>query len=547
MKLVKNRKYWLVFVVIFGFFSIQAITLDRDKLYEIARNLEIFTNIFKELNKNYVEEIDPAILMKTGIDAMLASLDPFTNYISEARVESFRISTEGKYSGIGAIVREMDGGLVVFELYEDSPALEAGLLLGDEVVEVNGQSTKDKTSEELTEFLRGAPGTAVELLIKREGQEKPMKMNLMRKEINVPNVPHQQLIDNDIAYIHLSTFSEDAGSNVKKALTQLKEEKKLNGIILDLRSNGGGLLREAIAVCNVFIDNEIEIVSTRGKVKERDMVYKTNVAAYDTTTRLVVLIDNKSASASEIVAGSVQDLDRGVLVGQKSYGKGSVQNTAEVGYNSRIKLTTSKYYIPSGRSIQSVKYQNGEPVDIPEKDRKIYYTKKGRPVTGGGGVIPDVVVTKELHPDFVKHLLSQHVIFKYVNQYYRTHDSIPENVEYAFREYGDFIQFYKRMDLKYKSDVERKLELLKKSLEESDDNMVKQISLGDLENKLVVDTDKLFEKYRKAIVFEIEKEIISRYQFKKGKIRHAMRNDPELEKAIELIRNEAEYKKILHI
>jgi carboxyl-terminal processing protease len=271
------------------------------------------------------------------------------------------------------------------------------------------------------------------------------------------------------------------------------------------------------------------------------------VAAYDTTTRLVVLIDNKSASASEIVAGSVQDLDRGVLVGQKSYGKGSVQNTAEVGYNSRIKLTTSKYYIPSGRSIQSVKYQNGEPVDIPEKDRKIYYTKKGRPVTGGGGVIPDVVVTKELHPDFVKHLLSQHVIFKYVNQYYRTHDSIPENVVFDFREYGDFIRFYKRMDLKYKSDVERKLELLKKSLEESDDNMVKQISLGDLENKLVVDTDKLFEKYRKAIVFEIEKEIISRYQFKKGKIRHAMRNDPELEKAIELIRNEAEYKKILHI
>jgi len=547
MKFFKSRKYWLIFVVIFGFFSIQAITINRDKLYEIARNLEIFTNIFKELNKNYVEEIDPAILMKTGIDAMLASLDPFTNYISEARVESFRISTEGKYSGIGAVIREMDGGLVVFEIYEDSPALEAGLLLGDEVIEVNGQSTKEKSSDELTEFLRGAPGTQVELTIKRDGEDKLKKLNLLRKEITVPNVPHQQLIGDDIAYIHLSTFSENAGDNVKKALSQLKADKNLNGIILDLRSNGGGLLREAIAVCNVFVDNGLEIVSTRGKVIERDMVYKTNVAPYDTTTRLVVLIDSKSASASEIVAGSVQDLDRGVLIGQKSYGKGSVQNTVEVGYNSRIKLTISKYYIPSGRSIQSVKYNNGEPVDIPEKDRKTYYTRKGRPVTGGGGVIPDVVIPKKTNPDFVRFLINQHVIFKYVNQYYRAHDSIPGSEQFTFTGYNDFVKFYKGLDLKYKNDVERRFEQLKKSLEESDDDAVKQVNLSDLESKLTTDIDQLFEKNRKSIQFEIEKEIISRYHFRKGKIQHSLRNDPELEKAVELLRNEMEYKQLLHI
>ncbi len=547
MKFFKSRKYWLVFVVIFGLFSIQAITINRDKLYEIAKNLEIFTNIFKELNKNYVEEIDPAILMKTGIDAMLASLDPFTNYISEARVESFRISTEGKYSGIGASIREMDGGLVVYELYEGSPALEAGLLLGDEVIEVNGQSTKDKKSDEITEFLRGAPGTSIELTINRAGEAKPLKLSILRKEITVPNVPHQQLIGDDIAYIHLSTFSDNAGDNVKKALNQLKNGHELNGVVLDLRGNGGGLLREAIAVCNVFVDNGLEIVSTRGKVAERDMVYKTNVAPVDTTTRLVVLIDGRSASASEIVAGSVQDLDRGVLVGQKSYGKGSVQNTVDVGYNSRIKLTISKYYIPSGRSIQSVKYENGEPVDIPEKDRKTYYTRKGRTVSGGGGVIPDVVVTPVARPDFIRHLLNQHVVFKYVNEYYRTHDSIKGTDEFRFTEYADFIRFYNGLDLKYKHDAERRFEQLKKSLEESDDDDLKQVNLADLQGKLTTDVRKLFEKYRKEIIFEIEKEIISRYHFRKGKIQHGLRNDPELEKAIEILRNETEYKKILHI
>ncbi|MFZ1257325.1 MAG: S41 family peptidase, partial [Saprospiraceae bacterium] len=357
----------VILYLVLSSFILFGAAISFNKNFEIAKNIEIFVNVYKEINANYVDETNPATLMKTGIDAMLHQLDPFTNYITEVQIENYRIAIEGKYNGIGVRAKKIGDYVTITEVYKDYPAFKAGIKVGDQVIAINGLDGKGKESEDLFQIVRGMPKSEVEFTVMRPGIKEKLNLKLIRDEVNIPNVPYSAMVNDEIGYVVLSTFTENAGKNIRDAVKKLKaDHSTLKSVILDLRDNGGGLLGEAVEVCNVFIPQGQLVASTRSKLKERDQQYKTQNVPFSAEMPLVVLINSKSASASEIVSGTIQDLDRGVIIGQISYGKGLVQNTKDVGYNAKVKLTIAKYYIPSGRCIQSVKYENGEPVHLPD-------------------------------------------------------------------------------------------------------------------------------------------------------------------------------------
>ena len=538
------KKYVLLISVLF--FALNAFAQENSRLYDIAKNIEIYTNIYKELNKNFVDEIDPDILMKKGVDAMTKSLDPYTKYFSESEAESFRISTQGKYSGIGSIMKNIDSVITVVELYKDSPSYNAGLKIGDKIIEVSGKSTNGKSSKDVANIVRGAPGTEISFTVKSVGQEKLKNVIIKRGEINIPNVPYSGMVNDSIGYIHLSTFTQNAGNNVKKALKALKDSNEVKGVILDLRGNGGGLLREAINVTNVFVDNNEELVSTRGKVKEQNKTYKTNRKAFDLDIPLVVLINNRSASASEIVSGSIQDLDRGVLIGQRSFGKGLVQNVFQIGFNSKVKITISKYYIPSGRCIQSKVYEDGKVVKINKDKRNAFYTKNGRQVYDVGGVLPDIEIENEEFSTFVQNLLKDNIIFKYVNEYVLNNDTISSIEDFEFTNFDKFELFVNNLNYKYKTKTEANIEKLRETLKDDNLDSSIEVNIDKLINIITEDKKSDLSRNQKVIKRLIEKEIIKRYFFNEGKIKDSLKNDEEVKRAIEILNNINEYNNILN-
>ena len=543
----RNKRMLKFFAVLtIAFFGLAATVNNSGKYFEISKNIEIFTNLYKEINTYYVDEVDPAKLMRTGVDAMLESLDPYTNYISESEIEGFRYITEGKSKGIGATIRKYDNDIVVTEPYSNSPAAKAGLKAGDIILAVDGKTTAGKNRDAVDNILRGFPGSQVELTIKRPGENKEMKITLTREEVSLPNVPYSGLVGEDIAYVSLSTFTRNAGRNVADALKKLKEEKSdLKGVIFDLRGNGGGLLTEAVNVSNVFIPKGELVVSLKGKVKEWDRSYKTLNNPIDEEIPLVVLIDEGSASASEIVSGVLQDLDRGVLLGQRSYGKGLVQNTHDVGYNSKVKMTTAKYYIPSGRCIQGVEYKDGEPVNIPDEKRTPFKTRNKRTVLDGGGVKPDVMVKDVTNAQIIKSLRRQHMIFHFATDYALKHETLPSPEEFRFTDFDGFVKFIKDRGFDYKTDSEEMLEKLRAIAK--DENYLGEIDndIKTIESEIDDIKKKDLEKYKSEIIDLIEKEIVSRYYYQKGRIQVGLRNDAEIKQAVELIYNQAEYKKLL--
>jgi len=519
-------------------------TTDHGKFFEIAKNIEIFTNLYKEINTYYVDDLDPAKLMRTGVDAMLESLDPYTNYISESEIEGFRYITEGKYNGIGAQIKIIDDYITITEPYEDSPAFKAGLKAGDQLVAVDGHPAKGKSSEEVNEILKGYPGTAVELTIRRPGEDKDLKIKLVRDEVRVPNVPYHGMVADGIGYVALTTFTRQAGRNVAKGLKALKEENPdLKGVILDLRGNGGGLLAEAVNVCNVFIPKGELVVTTKGKVKDWDRSFKTLNPPVDAEIPLAVLINNNSASASEIVCGVIQDLDRGVLIGQRSYGKGLVQNTRDVGYSSKVKMTTAKYYIPSGRCIQSVEYQDGKPAHIPDERRTPFKTRNGRVVLDGGGLKPDVLMDRDGESDILKTLEEKPLIFNYVTQYCLKHETIPPVEDFHFSEWDGFLGYLYENHFYYDTKSEQVLEKFKEQAKADGYHLE-----GDVEAikvKIIAAEKDNLEKHKAAIINEIEKEISGRYYYRKGKIKIGLRNDEEIKKAVEVLKDKELYKNLL--
>lgn len=534
----------IILISIVALLGISATSIQQDKLYEISKNIEIFINVYKELNANYVDDLDPNQLMRVGLDAMVASLDPYTNYISESQVASYMINTEGRYEGIGAIVEKIGDYVTIVEPYEGSPVLEVGLKAGDMIIGIEGQSTLGKSREEVTSFYRGVPGTKVRLKIQTpKGEIKDVDVE--RSEVSTPNVPYSGFVSEDIGYIALSVFTADASKNIKKALKDLKEENSnIKGLILDLRDNGGGLLREAINISNIFIPKDKEVVSVKSKVRERDETYRTMTTPDDTEIPLVILINKNSASASEIVSGVIQDYDRGVLMGQRSYGKGLVQNTREVGYNSRIKLTTSKYYIPSGRCIQSVMYEDGEPVDIPDDKRSKFKTSNGRIVLDGGGISPDVKLDLPQSSELLSALKKDYMIFKFTNAYIENVDTSMANNEIVFDEFNTFISFLEDQKFSYETEAEELLNELR--------SQIRAVDVSKLDQQLKIIDQSLnqmkmtaYEANKSAIIDAIEIEIATRLAYQRGKAFQRLKNDAEIDEAVKLLNDPARYQSIL--
>jgi len=512
--------------------------------FDIAKNLEIFANAYKEINQNYVDVLDPGKLMRLGLDAMLEGLDPFTNYISETDIEGYRYQTDGKYNGVGAVARKRGDYVVISDIYENSPAQKCGMKVGDEIRSIDGQNAKGRSEEAVLEFLRGFPGTEASIRVYRPIENKEHTLTLERADVTIPNVPHSGFVADGIGYINLTTFTQDAGKNIGDAFNQLRlKNPEIKGLILDLRNNGGGLLVEAVNIVNLFIPPGELVVATKGKAPEKNSTFKTRSTPIDQKIPLVILINKKSASASEIVSGALQDLDRAVLIGQLSYGKGLVQNTADVGFNAKIKLTISKYYIPSGRCIQSTRYKNGEPVEIPESERALFKTRNGRPVYDGGGVKPDIVLPKDTATGVVKALLDQFLVFDFATKYAAEHSSIDSIEVFSFTDWEGFRLFVKEKKFKYETESEKKLKELKEVATREKWAVLEQISA--MEQAITAEKEQEMERNKAAIISEIESEIVGRYFFQRGKVRKSLVNDPEIKAAVDLLNDSSRYQKIL--
>jgi len=518
--------------------------VNNNKLFEITKNIEIFSTVYQELNANYVDEIDPGQLMKIGIDAMMNSLDPYTRFYSENQIERYKFLTEGKYDGMGARAQKIGKYLTIIEPYEGHAAQKAGLKAGDKIIAVGGQSAVDKPEEEIRAMFRGAAGTELPITIQSYGSDEMRDVVLSRSEVNVPNVPYKGMLDENTGYIVLTTFTQNAAKNIAKAYGNLKEANpQMNALILDIRDNGGGLLREAVNITNLFIPPGEEVVITKGKVRERDNIYKTTQPMLDGEIPIVVLINKSSASASEIVSGVIQDLDRGVIMGQRSFGKGLVQNTKSLGYNNNMKLTTAKYYIPSGRCIQGKEYKDGEPLDIADDRRGVFYTRNNRPVLDGGGVTPDVPLEKPAKPSVIKALEKQFVIFNFVNEYTLSIDSIASPKDYRFTDYDQFKTYVREMNFTYDNEAEKLLQELQEKPEGQIDGV--EVHLNALEKELVAQKKAELDTYKADIIRLIEQDIVSRFHYQNGKIQQRLDTDPELDAAIELLQDTKRYKAIL--
>ncbi|MCS6991367.1 MAG: S41 family peptidase [Chitinophagales bacterium] len=524
-----------------------------NNFFEISKNLDIFATLFREVNTYYVEEIKPAELIKTGIDAMLESLDPYTTYISEADIESYRFQTTGKYGGIGALIRKIGDDIVIAEPYKGFPADKAGLRVGDRIIEVDGKSTKGKTVEDVSKILKGTPGTEVKVTILRPNEKQPVVKTLIREEVKISSVPYAGLLEGNIGYVRLTQFTENCSQEVAAAIRKLREKAPLTGLVLDLRGNPGGLLHEAVNVSNLFIEKGKEIVSTRGKVKEWDKTYTTLNAALEPNLPLAVLINRGSASASEIVSGVVQDYDRGVTIGQKTFGKGLVQTTRQLSYGTQLKVTTAHYYTPSGRCIQAINYAQRNPDGsvgkIPDSLKNAFKTRAGRIVYDGGGIDPDIVVEeRELQPITVS-LLSKNLIFDYATLYHQQNPTIAPARQFQLTdaEYDHFVQWLRDKDYDYVTKSEEKLKEFR--------DMVKKEAYWDairehyaaLEKEMSHDKEKDLLKFKDEIKEFLEQEIALRYYYQDGRIEASLSADPVVQKAIEVLQDTAQYKKILQV
>lgn len=524
-------------------FTTIAATLPNDKFFEIMKAIEIYTNVYKEVNTYYVDEIEPSQLMRTGIEAMVGSLDPYTNYISEADVENAKLKMSGEYQGIGAEIEFLEGKATIMQLFRDQPADAAKLKVGDQILAVDGQDALNKNLEQLDGIMRGFPGTTMELTIDRPGKG-VINIDLTRGKVERPNVPYYGMLDKNVGYVALTTFTQRAGANVKKAVESLRAENpNLAGVVLDLRGNGGGLLNEAVDIVNIFVPKDELVVTTRGKVKDWDRAYKTKNNPVDLSLPVAVLINGKSASASEIVSGALQDYDRGVLIGQRSYGKGLVQNIMETGYSSRVKITTAKYYIPSQRCIQSVRYENGEPVNIPDSERATFKTKAGRTVLDGGGVSPDIALPVLGGDRIAQGLLDEHIIFDYVNQWAQNHPSIDTVTEFRFNDWANFQSFLGQSDFAFTSQAEQ---LLEKAAQKADsEGYAINDQLKAIQEKIDAAQAAAINAQKDEIIKVIEKEIAGRYYYQRGKVQMGLRNDKEVQEAIAVLTDKARYDKIL--
>ncbi len=549
---MKNRSkslFIIIFLTIFAGLSAGFLFMQETRDFRLAKNMDIFFSLIREVNTFYVDEIDPDKVIKNGIDNMLKTLDPYTVYYPESEVDELSFMTSGKYGGIGSLVRNNGDYVIVSEVYKGFPADLAGIRAGDLLKKVDGVSLKGFTTEQVSEKLKGNPGTQITITVERRGEDK--EFILKREKIIIPPVPYYGMLDSKTGYIRFTNFTQNCIDDVKAALISLKDSNAQE-IILDLRGNPGGLLSEAVEIVNLFVDPGNEVVSTKGKVKQFDETFKTEKSAVDATIPLAVIINRGSASASEIVAGAIQDLDRGVIVGQRSYGKGLVQITRPLSYNTQLKVTTAKYYIPSGRCIQALDFshpnEDGSVGYIPDSLIKEFRTKKGRVVKDGGGITPDVNIEPEALSQVATELYIRNHIFDFATNYYWDHPEIksPEMFSFSDKDYSDFKEFLKKRNFSYKTVTEESLnELIDVAKKEKYYDKHEDLFLT-LEKDLAHTFDEDLDLFRPEITELLEDEIMRRYFYESGAIASTIKKDEQVMKAIQVLNDKKQYESLLN-
>lgn len=504
----------------------------KEDLFLVSKNLDIFASLYKEININYVEETDPSDLMRTGINSMLEGLDPYTEYIPESEIEDYKlkyISTQ--YGGIGAGTLFIEGKLFVNEVTEGNPANKQGVKPGDQIVKINGVDTKGKDRNQISQLLRGPKGSTLSLVLIREGAV--INKTLTREEIKQPNVSYAGMLDGAIGYIKLDKFLENSGQEVKDALEQINKNSP-KGVILDLRSNGGGILQEAVKIVNLFVPKNVLVVIQKGRNPEKTVKYETVNQPISPSVPLVVLVNGTSASASEIVAGALQDLDRAVIIGQRSYGKGLVQQTFNLPYNSLVKVTVAKYYTPSGRCIQALDYahkdENGLAEKFADSVMKAYGTKAGRTVYNGNGVYPDLFIEPVKYSPVTISLVNKNMLFDYANSYRKAHATSPnvKTFQLTDNDYAQFVSSLADKDYSYVSKTESLLADLRTEAEKENKLGAVKADLEELKAKMLSAKKNDLITHKSEIKRLLETQIISRYYFEKGKVEQAFQYDKEI-------------------
>ncbi len=518
--------------------------------FEIVKNVDIFVNVLNELNDKYADEISPGELTQTAIKAMLMSLDPYTVYYNEGEIETYRMMNAGESGDVDVTLKTIDKKLVITDMIQDGPSAKAGLRVGDRILSVNGQSSEGRGIEAVNLAMRGQPGTTYSVEVFRPTDNKNLTFKVKREKVEHPNIPYSGIIGDKVGYIKLNQFLEKAGSEVYDAFKKLKEEG-MQYLILDLRDNGGGLLGEAVNIIDIFVGKDVTVVETKGKIAEMNRIYKTQNVAADADIPIVVLVNEHSASASEIVSGTLQDLDRAVIVGKKSFGKGLVQKVYPMDYNTSMKITISKYYIPSGRCVQNIEYFDRDTTKggykIPDSLAVAYKTKNGRTVYDKGGVEPDVAVPDEVQPDVLTSLIEAQAIFDFANDYRAKHESIAEADKFVVDDaiYNEFLQFLKAKKYSYTTTLEEELEKLKTTAEEEKAFASIQNAYNQLKTQVENLKTQDLTTYKPEIERALTQEIVSRYYYSTGKLINSLHHDSYIEAAKSVLLDSARYNAIL--
>lgn len=521
-----------------------------DRYFEIAKNLDIFATMFKELNAYYVDEINPNKAMRMSIESMLKQLDPYTNFYPEDDIEDYMTMATGKYNGIGATVSHQNNKHLVVMIYEGSPADKAGMKIGDEILKVDGIDVVSRKGVDMGRLLKGQTGTTVKMQIKRYGQNSPIELTVGRDIVKTLNVPHSGMVNDEVGYIQLNDFTATAAKEVKAAFSELKAQG-MKKLIFDLRGNPGGLLNMSVEICNIFLPKDQLIVETRGKVADWNKKFMSMENPMDTEIPVVVLVNSMSASASEIVSGTLQDYDRAVIIGQRSFGKGLVQTTRDLTYNTKMKITTAKYYIPSGRCIQALDYSHrnadGSVGRVPDSLKTAFKTKNGRTVYDGGGVDPDIKTEVPPMASVTANLLAKNVIFDYATKYYFEHVNEKPQEKFSLKEsdYQDFIAWLKTRDFTYSTSMEKSIDNLEASAKKENSLDAVQESLKSLREKINQSKQQDLVKHKADIKEQLEAEILSRYYYQKAMKFVSFERDKEVQEALVLFKDMPRYQAIL--